>query len=121
MSNSQNENMVIATTIKRQIHDTVLMCAGAHDFVMATRGLRFTIQNTSKFSRERYVFIHLAYNDTYKIKIVNPKTFKTEAEATDIYADELSHILETLWETEETLKVWRKMDRTYDFTKVVKA
>ena len=112
MSNSQNENMVIATTIKRQIHDTVLECAGAHDYVMTTRGLRFTIQNTSKFSRKRYVFIHLAYNDTYKIKIVNPRTFKTDAEVSDIYADELSYILETLWETEETLKAWEKNNQS---------
>ena len=31
MSKSQNDNMVIANTIRRQICDTVLVCAGAHD------------------------------------------------------------------------------------------
>ena len=72
-----------------------------------------------KFSRKRYVFIHLAYNDTYKIKIVNPRTFKTDAEVSDIYADELSYILETLWETEETLKAWEKNNKSSaNFSKV---
>jgi len=106
--NEKNEQAkFVAEQIKSQIAPSALICSGARNFVYTNyqRGaLYFDIIGTSKFPhRVHTVMIVLTGADLYKIKIVDRKG-KLKAEANGVYCDQLTHTLESLWETEETMK-----------------
>jgi hypothetical protein len=123
---SKSEGIQIAETIRSQIHSMILDCAGAHDFTAQSQdkkyrgGLGFKIQNTSKYENAT-VIILLTWADDYTIKLynsINELIDKKEYEYNElidkkerVYADELSDLLETMWETKETKKVWDKNKR----------
>ena len=103
--------MQVAETIKSQIHPTVLICAGARSFHATENkdglfGISFIISNTSKI---KYATVKIFLNgaDLYDIKIINKRGRNLEVK-TDIYCDQLSSILESMWEEKETLKNWNK-------------
>ena len=103
--------MQVAETIKSQIHPTVLMCAAARSFHATENkeglfGISFIISNTSKI---KYATVKIFLNgaDLYDIKIINKRGRNLEVK-TDIYCDQLSSILESMWEEKETLKNWNK-------------
>ena len=103
--------MQVAETIKSQIHPTILMCAGARSFHATENkdglfGISFIISNTSKI---KYATVKIFLNgaDLYDIKIINKRGRNLEVK-TDIYCDQLSSILESMWEEKETLKNWNK-------------
>ena len=103
--------MRVAETIKSQIHPTVLMCAAARSFHATENkeglfGISFIISNTSKI---KYATVKIFLNgaDLYDIKIINKRGRNLEVK-TDIYCDQLSSILESMWEEKETLKNWNK-------------
>jgi len=105
------ELMQVAETIKSQIHPTILMCAGARSFHATENkdglfGISFIISNTSKI---KYATVKIFLNgaDLYDIKIINKRGRNLEVK-TDIYCDQLSSILESMWEEKETLKNWNK-------------
>ena len=108
---TNTELMQVAETIKSQIHPTVLMCAGARSFHATENkdglfGISFIISNTSKI---KYATVKIFLNgaDLYDIKIINKRGRNLEVK-TDIYCDQLSSILESMWEEKETLKNWNK-------------
>ena len=105
------ELMQVAETIKSQILPTILMCAGARSFHATENkdglfGISFIISNTSKI---KYATVKIFLNgaDLYDIKIINKRGRNLEVK-TDIYCDQLSSILESMWEEKETLKNWNK-------------
>ena len=108
-----NEMMQVAETIKSQIHPTVLMCAAARNFHASENkdgmvGVSFIISNTSKI---KYATVRIFLNgaDLYDITIINKRGRNLEVK-TDIYCDQLSEILEGMWEKKETLKIWNNQD-----------
>ena len=108
---TNTELMQVAETIKSQIHPTILMCAGARSFHATENkdglfGISFIISNTSKI---KYATVKIFLNgaDLYDIKIINKRGRNLEVK-TDIYCDQLSSILESMWEEKETLKNWNK-------------
>ena len=105
--------MQVAETIKSQIHPTILMCAGARSFHATENkdglfGITFIISNTSKI---KYATVKIFLNgaDLYDIKIINKRGRNLEIK-TDIYCDQLSKVLEGMWEKKETLKNWNKKE-----------
>lgn len=101
--------MQVAETIKSQIHRTVLMCAAARSFTayentIGLYGLQFIISNTSKIKFGK-VRITLNGADLYNIEILNRNNKRIE-NIIDIYAEDLSRVLEMLWENKKTLKIW---------------
>mgnify|MGYP003628309944 CR=1 FL=1 len=101
--------MQVAETIKSQIHPTILMCAGARSFHATENkdglfGISFIISNTSKI---KYATVKIFLNgaDLYDIKIINKRGRNLEIK-TDIYCDQLSEVLENMWEEKETLNKW---------------
>ena len=106
---TNNEMMTVAETIKSQIHPTVLMCAAARSFHATENkeglfGISFIISNTSKI---KYATVRIFLNgaDLYDIKIINKRGRNLEIK-TDIYCDQLSEVLENMWEKKETLNKW---------------
>ena len=112
---SKSEGIQIAETIRSQIHSMILDCAGAHDFTAQSQdkdyrgGLGFKIQNTSKYTNAT-VIILLTWADDYTIKLYNSINELIDTKER-VYADELSDLLETMWETQETKKIWDKNKR----------
>ena len=95
-------NLEIANTIRNQINSQILMCAGANKFTAIDRGLYFTIRNTSKY-KFAHVHIKLNASDTYDITI-NNRHLEIVNEKNGIYCDELSYMLDGMWESKEYLK-----------------
>jgi len=107
MTNS--EMMQVAETIRSQIHPTVLMCSasrnfGAYENEIGMYGIQFKISNTSKY-KFATVRITLNGHDLYNIEIKNIRGRIVDSK-TDIYCDQLSSILESMWEKKELLKRW---------------
>jgi hypothetical protein len=110
---TNNEMMTIAKTIRSQIHPTVLMCAAARNYGAIENeeglyGIQFKISNTSKY---KFATVRIILNgaDLYDIEIKNVKG-RIVDNKTDIYCDQLSSILESMWEKKETLKNWTKKE-----------
>tara|TARA_Y100000593_G_scaffold45584_1_gene86659 strand:- start:154 stop:480 length:327 start_codon:yes stop_codon:yes gene_type:complete len=97
-----NNNLEIANTIRSQINKQILWCAGADKYTPIKQGLYFTIRNTSKY-KFAHVFIKLNASDTYDIEMQNNRR-KTINEKNGIYCDELSYVLDGMWESKEYLK-----------------
>ena len=109
MTNNTNQMMQVAETIKSQIHPTVLMCAAARNYGAIENkeglyGIQFKISNTSKY---KFATVRIVLNgaDLYDIEIKNIRGRIVESK-TDIYCDQLSSILESMWEKKELLKRW---------------
>ncbi len=116
MTNNTNQMMKVAETIRSQIHPTILMCAGATTFgayenEVGMFGLQFKIRNTSKY-KFATVRITLNGHDLYNIEIKNVRGRIVENK-TDIYCDQLSSILESMWEKKEILNKWTKKELKY--------
>ena len=118
MTNNTNQRimMQVAETIRSQIHPHVLMCAGATTFgayenEVGMFGLQFKIRNTSKY-KFATVRITLNGHDLYNIEIKNVRGRIVENK-TDIYCDQLSSILESMWEKKEILNKWTKKELKY--------
>jgi len=110
---TNNEMMQVAETIRSQIHPTVLMCAaagnyGAYENEKGLYGIQFKISNTSKY---KFATIRITLNgaDLYDIEIKNIRGRIVESK-TDIYCDQLSSILESMWEKKEILNRWTKKE-----------
>jgi len=106
---TNTEMMQVAETIKSQIHPTVLICAAARNFgafenEQGLYGIQFKISNTSKY-KFATVRITLNGHDLYNIEIKNIRGRIVDSK-TDIYCDQLSSILESMWEKKELLKRW---------------
>jgi len=108
---TNNEMLQTAETIRSQINKTVLMCAAARNFgayedEKGLYGIQFKISNTSKY---KFGTVRITLNgaDLYDIEIKNIRGRIVESK-TDIYCDQLSEILEGMWEKKETLKNWDK-------------
>ena len=109
MTNNTNQMMRVAETIRSQIHPHVLMCSasrnfGAYENEQGLYGIQFKISNTSKY-KFATVRITLNGSDLYDIEIKNIRGRTVESK-TDIYCDQLSSILESMWEKKEILKRW---------------
>ena len=105
--------MQVAETIKSQIHKNVLMCAAARHFrayedEKGLYGVQFKISNTSKY---KFATVRITLNgcDLYNIEIKNIRG-RIVQNKKDIYCDQLSEILESMWEKKETLKKWTKKE-----------
>ena len=110
---TNNEMMQVSETIRSQIHPTVLMCAaarnyGAYENEKGLYGIQFKISNTSKY---KFATIRITLNgaDLYDIEIKNIRGRIVESK-TDIYCDQLSSILESMWEKKEILNKWTKKE-----------
>ena len=110
---TNNEMMTVAETIRSQIHPTVLMCAadrnyGAIENKDGLYGIQFKISNTSKY---KFATVRIILNgcDLYDIEIKNIRGRIVDSK-TDIYCDQLSNILENMWEKKELLKRWNKKE-----------
>ena len=114
MTNS--EMMQVAETIRSQIHPTVLMCSasrnfGAYENEIGMYGIQFKISNTSKY-KFATVRITLNGHDLYNIEIKNIRGRIVDSK-TDIYCDQLSSILESMWEKKEIVNRWTKKELKY--------
>lgn len=103
------ELMQVAETIRSQIHPTVLMCAAARNYGAIKNkdglyGIQFKISNTSKY---KFATVRIVLNgaDLYDIEIKNIRGRIVDSK-TDIYCDQLSEVLEGMWENKKTLKIW---------------
>ena len=110
---TNNEMMTVAETIRSQIHPTVLMCAAARNYGAIESkeglyGIQFKISNTSKY---KFATVRIILNgcDLYDIEIKNIRGRIVDSK-TDIYCDQLSEVLESMWEKRETLKNWTKKE-----------
>jgi len=106
---TNTEMMQVAETIKSQIHPTVLICAAARNFgafenEQGLYGIQFKISNTSKY---KFATVRITLNgaDLYDIEIKNIRGRIVDSKK-DIYCDQLSSILESMWEKKELLKRW---------------
>ena len=112
-----NEQLLsIAKTIRSQIHPTILMCSASRNFGAIENekglyGLQFNISNTSKY-KFATVRITLNGHDLYNIEIKNIRG-RIVDNKTDIYCDQLSSILESMWEKKEILNKWTKKELKY--------
>jgi hypothetical protein len=116
MTNNTNQMMRIAETIKSQIHPHILMCSAARNFgafenEIGMYGIQFKISNTSKY-KFATVRITLNGHDLYNIEIKNVRG-RIVDNKTDIYCDQLSSILESMWEKKEILNKWTKKELKY--------
>jgi len=114
MTNS--EMMQVAETIRSQIHPTVLMCSasrnfGAYENEIGMYGIQFKISNTSKY-KFATVRITLNGHDLYNMEIKNIRGRIVDSK-TDIYCDQLSSILESMWEKKEIVNRWTKKELKY--------
>tara|TARA_R110000751_G_scaffold203089_1_gene307529 strand:- start:1 stop:348 length:348 start_codon:yes stop_codon:yes gene_type:complete len=110
---TNNDMMQVAETIRSQIHPTVLKCSasrnfGAYENEIGMYGIQFKISNTSKY-KFATVRITLNGHDLYNIEIKNIRGRIVDSK-TDIYCDQLSNILESMWEKKELLKRWTKKE-----------
>ena len=110
---TNNEMMTVAETIRSQIHPTVLMCSASRNFGAIENkdglyGIQFKISNTSKY---KFATVRIILNgcDLYDIEIKNIRGRIVDSK-TDIYCDQLSNILENMWEKKELLKRWNKKE-----------
>ncbi len=104
-----NIMMNVAKTIRSQIHPNVLMCSASRNFgafenEIGMYGLQFKISNTSKY-KFATVRITLNGHDLYNIEIKNVRGRIVDSKV-DIYCDQLSEVLENMWEKKEILKRW---------------
>ena len=104
---TDNEMMQVAETIRSQIHPSVLMCSasrnfGAYENEKGLYGIQFKISNTSKY---KFATIRITLNgaDLYDIEIKNIRGRIVESKK-DIYCDQLSSVLERMWEKKEKIK-----------------
>jgi hypothetical protein len=76
-------------------------------------GISFIISNTSKI---KYATVRIFLNgaDLYDITIINKRGRVLEAKK-DIYCDQLSKVLEGMWEKKETLNKWNSNIPTIKF------
>ena len=107
------ELLQIAETIRSQIHPTILMCSASRNFGAiedknGLYGIQFKISNTSKY---KFATVRIVLNgcDLYDIEIKNIKGRIVDSK-TDIYCDQLSNILESMWEKKEILKKWESKE-----------
>jgi len=114
MTNS--EMMQVAETIRSQIHPTVLMCSASRNFGAIENkdglyGIQFKISNTSKY---KFATVRITLNgcDLYDIEIKNIRGRIVDSK-TDIYCDQLSSILESMWEKKEIVNKWTKKELKY--------
>ena len=110
---TNNEMMTVAETIRSQIHPTVLMCSASRNFGAIENkdglyGIQFKISNTSKY---KFATVRIVLNgcDLYDIEIKNIRGRIVDSK-TDIYCDQLSNILESMWEKKEILKRWESKE-----------
>ena len=110
---TNTELMQVAETIRSQIHPHVLMCSAARNFgafenEQGLYGIQFKISNTSKY---KFATVRIILNgcDLYDIEIKNIRGRIVDSK-TDIYCDQLSNILENMWEKKELLKRWNKKE-----------
>ena len=113
---TNTEMMQVAETIKSQIHPQVLMCSasrnfGAYENEIGMYGIQFKISNTSKY-KFATVRITLNGHDLYNIEIKNIRG-RIVDNKTDIYCDQLSSILESMWEKKEIVNKWTKKELNY--------
>ena len=113
---TNNELMQVAETIRSQIHPTVLMCSASRNFGAiedknGLYGIQFKISNTSKY---KFATVRIVLNgaDLYDIEIKNIRGRIVESK-TDIYCDQLSSILEGMWEKKEIVNRWTKKELKY--------
>ena len=113
---TNNELMQVAETIRSQIHPTVLMCSASRNFGAIENkegfyGIQFKISNTSKY---KFATVRIVLNgaDLYDIEIKNIRGRIVESK-TDIYCDQLSGILEGMWEKKEIVNKWTPKELQY--------
>tara|TARA_R100001369_G_scaffold88149_1_gene124317 strand:+ start:309 stop:656 length:348 start_codon:yes stop_codon:yes gene_type:complete len=113
---SKNEMMQVAETIRSQIHPQVMMCSasrnfGAYENEKGLYGIQFKISNTSKF---KFATVRITLNgcDLYNIEIKNIRGRIVESKK-DIYCDQLSSVLESMWEKKEIVNKWTKKELQY--------
>ena len=113
MTNNTNQMMQVAETIRSQIHPHVLMCSAARNFgafenEIGMYGIQFKISNTSKYT---FATVRLTLNghDLYNIEIKNVSG-RIVDNTTDIYCDQLSSLLESMWVKKEILNKWTKTE-----------
>ena len=113
---TNTEMMEVAETIKSQIHPQVLMCSASRNFgafenEQGLYGIQFKISNTSKY-KFATVRITLNGHDLYNIEIKNIRG-RIVDNKTDIYCDQLSSILESMWEKKKIVNKWTKKELNY--------
>ena len=113
---TNKEMMQVANTIRTQIHFEVIMCAAARNFAAFENkeglyGIQFNISNTSKF---KFATVRITLNgcDLYDIEIKNIRGRIVESKK-DIYCDQLSSILEGMWEKKEITNKWTPKELQY--------
>ena len=113
---TNTELMQVAETIRSQIHPHVLMCSASRNFgaienQQGLYGIQFKISNTSKY---KFATVRIVLNgaDLYDIEIKNIRGRIVESK-TDIYCDQLSSILESMWEKKEIVNRWTKKELKY--------
>ena len=118
MTNNTNQRimMQVAETIRSQIHPHVLMCSAARNFAayeneQGLYGIQFKISNTSKY---KFATVRITLNgcDLYDIEIKNIRGRIVESKK-DIYCDQLSSVLESMWEKKEIVNKWTTKELQY--------
>ena len=116
MTNNTNQIMRVAETIRSQIHPHVLMCSAARNFAayeneQGLYGIQFKISNTSKY---KFATVRITLNgcDLYDIEIKNIRGRIVESKK-DIYCDQLSSVLESMWEKKEIVNKWTTKELQY--------
>ena len=119
MKLTNTEMLNLAKTIRSQINPTIFMCSAARNFGAIENekglcGLQFNISNTSKY---KYATVRIILNgcDLYDIEIKNKRGRIVDTKK-DIYNDQLTEILESMWEKKETLKKWDSEIPTFKIT-----
>ena len=89
------------------------MCSASRNFGAIENkdglyGIQFKISNTSKY---KFATVRIVLNgcDLYDIEIKNIRGRIVDSK-TDIYCDQLSNILESMWEKKEILKRWESKE-----------
>ena len=87
---------------------------GAFENEKGLYGLQFNISNTSKY---KYATVRIVLNgcDLYDIEIKNVRGRIVDTKK-DIYNDQLSEVLESMWEKRELLNRWGSQIPTYKIT-----
>ena len=113
---TNNEMIQVAETIRSQIHFEVIMCAAARNFAAFENkdglyGIQFKISNTSKY---KFATVRITLNgcDLYDIEIKNIRGRIVESKK-DIYCDQLSSVLEGMWEKKEIVNKWTTKELQY--------
>ena len=113
---TNNEMIQVAETIRSQIHPEVMMCSasrnfGAYENEQGLYGIQFKISNTSKY---KFATVRITLNgcDLYDIEIKNIRGRIVESKK-DIYCDQLSSVLESMWEKKEIVNKWTTKELQY--------